>query len=152
MQIPLTRLFGQSPAGFSSGDSDLRTYYDGINSQQNKNLNVGVTTIYRAIAASLGIELPDGFKIKFKSLWQLTEEQKTNIAEGTTRAVLAAEDNGTITRQTALKELRQSSQHTGIFSNITDEEIADAENEPAPSAEELLLGKSESLPAKVPEE
>src|ERR1035438_9296215 len=30
-QIPLVRLFGQSPAGMSAtGESDLKTYYDGI--------------------------------------------------------------------------------------------------------------------------
>ena len=33
-QIPLVRLFGQSPAGLSStGESDLRNYYDAINAQ-----------------------------------------------------------------------------------------------------------------------
>lgn len=155
LQIPLTRLFGQSPAGFSSGDSDLRTYYDGINSQQNKALMVGVTKIYRAIAASNGIKIPDGFKIEFKSLWQLTEEQKTTIAEGGTRAILAAEDNGTISRKTSLKELRQLSHTTGIFSNITDEDIEDAESNPPPNAEELLANQASKtageLPAKVEE-
>lgn len=146
LQIPLTRLFGQSPAGFSSGDSDLRTYYDGINSQQNAKLKVGVTQIYRAIAASEGIELPEGFKINFKSLWQLTEAQKVEIAEGTSRAVLAAEESGTIDRTTALKELKQSSNITGIFSNITQEHIEEAESDPPPQAEELLAGATPEQP------
>lgn len=149
LQIPLTRLFGQSPAGFSSGDSDLRTYYDGINSQQNAKLKVGVTNIYRAIAASEGIEIPEGFKINFKSLWQLTESQKVEIAEGTTRAVLAAEESGTIDRATALKELKQSSNITGIFSNITQEQIEEAESDPPPQAEELLAGATPEKPKAV---
>lgn len=146
LQIPLTRLFGQSPAGFSSGDSDLRTYYDGINAQQNKMLKVGVTKIYRAIAASEDIDLPEGFKINFKSLWQLTESQKVEIAEGTTRTVLAAEESGTIDRTTALKELKQSSSLTGIFSNITQEQIDDAEANPPPNAEELLANTKKEEP------
>lgn len=149
LQIPLTRLFGQSPAGFSSGDSDLRTYYDGINSQQNAKLKVGVTKIYRAIAASEGIEIPEGFKINFKSLWQLTEAQKVEIAEGTTRAVLAAEESGTIDRTTALKELKQSSNLTSIFSNITQEHIEEAESDPPPQAEELLAGATPEQPKAV---
>lgn len=149
LQIPLTRLFGQSPAGFSSGDSDLRTYYDGINSQQNAKLKVGVTKIYRAIAASEGIELPEGFKINFKSLWQLTEEQKVAISEGTTRAVLAAEESGTIDRTTALKELKQSANVTGIFSNITQEHIEEAESDPPPQAEELLANATPEQPKAI---
>lgn len=146
LQIPLTRLFGQSPAGFSTGESDLRNYYDGINSQQNAKLKVGVTKIYRAIAASEGIVLSEGFKINFKSLWQLTEKEKVEIAEGTGRAILAAEENGTIDRSTALKELKQSSALTGIFSNITQEHIDDAENDPPPNAEELLAGSTAEKP------
>ena len=152
LQIPLTRLFGQSPAGFSSGDSDLRTYYDGINSQQNAKLKVGVTQIYRAIAASEGIELPEGFKINFKSLWQLTEAQKVEIAEGTSRAILAAEESGTIDRTTALKELKQSSNITGIFSNITQEHIEEAESDPPPQAEELLAGATPEQPKAITSE
>src|SRR6185437_7701108 len=32
LDIPMVRLFGQSPAGLNAtGESDLRTYYDGIN-------------------------------------------------------------------------------------------------------------------------
>lgn len=34
LQIPLVRLFGQSPAGFNTGDADLRNYYDGIHQRQ----------------------------------------------------------------------------------------------------------------------
>src|SRR5665647_1402143 len=46
LQIPLTRLFGQSPAGFSDGDNDVRNYYDHINQRQNKDLHIGMTKVY----------------------------------------------------------------------------------------------------------
>jgi len=35
-QIPLVRLFGQSPAGFSTGETDLRNYYDTVSQAQEK--------------------------------------------------------------------------------------------------------------------
>ena len=38
--------------------------------------------------------------------------------------VLAAQGSGSISTATAAKELRQSSETTGVFSNITDEDIA----------------------------
>ncbi len=133
--IPLVRLFGQSPAGLNStGESDLRTYYDTILNQQNARLKVPVTTIYRAIARSEGIKLPEGFAVKFNPLWQLTDKEKADIASSITATVSAAEEGGLIDRSTALKELRQSSRITGIWSNISDEDIQEAELEPAPES------------------
>jgi hypothetical protein len=138
LQIPLVRLFGQSPAGLnSSGDSDLRTYYDGIAQQQEKTLKVPVTQIYRVIARSLGIELPDGFGIKFRSLWQMSDKEKAETSEISERSISGAYSSGVIRRDTALKELKQSSEVTGIFANISDEEIKEAEDDPPPGMGEL---------------
>lgn len=133
--IPLVRLFGQSPAGFSTGDTDLRNYYDTIKQQQEKELRVGVTKVYRCLAASEGIALPEGSRLEFKSLWQLSDKDKADIASTVSTAVNTAESSGIIDRATALKELKQNSHITGIFSNITAEMITEAENEPPPLPE-----------------
>lgn len=140
LQIPLVRLFGQSPAGLnSSGESDLRTYYDNIRQRQQKDLLVGVTKIYRAIAASEGIALDEhAFKVQFRPLWQLSDDEKSRIANTTVDAVSKAEEQGIISRAVALKELRQSSEVTGIFSTISDEDVEQAENEPPPIPESEL--------------
>ena len=124
LQIPLVRLFGQSPAGFSSGEADLRMYYDGIKQQQNRRLLFPMTRIYRCVAQSIGIQLPPGFSITFKPLWQLTEKEQAETAVVTTNAVNEALGAGLIKVSTGMKELRQSSDITGIFSNITEEDIA----------------------------
>ena len=137
LQIPLVRLFGQSPAGFSTGDTDLRMYYDSIKQQQEKDLKVGVTKVYRAIAQSEGIKVPDGFGVEFRSLWQLTDTDKANIAQVTTDAVIRAQEAGLLSDQAAMKELRQSSNTTGIFTNITDKDIEQAEDVPAPEPEPI---------------
>lgn len=129
LQIPLIRLFGQSPSGFSTGDTDLRQYYDGIKQKQEDDLKVGVTKVYRIAALSEGVQIPDGFGITFNSLWQLSDTDKASIAESTGRAVASAQEAGLISDQTALKELKQSSQITGIFTNITEEDINAASQE-----------------------
>lgn len=131
LQIPLVRLFGQSPAGFSSGESDLRMYYDGIRQQQNRHLRFPLVRIYRAMARSLGINLPEGFNIQFNPLWQLTEKEQAETAVVITNAVNEALTMGAIDKPTAMKELRQSSDVTGVFTNITDEQIEAAEREGA---------------------
>lgn len=138
--IPLVRLFGQSPAGLNStGDSDLSNYYDNINQQQEGRLRTPLQILYAVLHMSvLGKPLPDSFSFKFASLWQLDDEKKANVAKGVTEAVISAEEGGLIKRSTALKELRQSSEVTGVFSHITDEEIKEADDEdPPPPGEKV---------------
>lgn len=137
LQIPLVRMFGQSPAGLNStGESDIRTYYDNIAQRQARDLHRGATLHYRLMAKSNSIAVPGNFKLGFKSLWQLTDADKSNIAKTNSDTVDAAYAGGVIGRQTALKELRQSSRVTGVFTNITRQMIAEADDEvnPAPDA------------------
>lgn len=131
LQIPLVRLFGQSPAGLnSSGESDLRTYYDGILAQQER-YRVVLTTLFRMVARSRGVALPDNFSFTFRPLWQLTDQQKAEVAKSVTDTVSSAVQGGLISAPAiALKELRQSSRITGVWTNITDEDIDEAENAP----------------------
>ena len=155
LQIPLVRLFGQSPAGLNStGESDLRMFYDHIQQEQMKMLHTGVLKVYKLMAINLGIKLPPNFGIKFKSLYALDDTEKATIAKSDTDAVIAAYDSAIIGRQTALKELRQSSRVTGMWTNITTEmiEAADDEIQDAPSAEEMLagLGGTPGAPGAVP--
>jgi hypothetical protein len=138
LQVPLTRLLGQSPKGLGNeGESDLRVYYDGINQQQNRLMHRGVTCVYRCIAQSKGIKLPDDFELKFASLWQLQPVEKSAIAANVTTAVLAAKDAGVIGMQTTLRELRELGKETGVFTNITDEAIEAADDEVMPPNAEL---------------
>lgn len=138
-QVPLVRLFGQSPKGLNAtGESDLRTYYDGITKKQKRELHVPVTRIYRALAQSEGIALPNGFGVTFKSLWELKDEEKAEIANTVVDAVSKAEESGLISQQTAMKELRQSARVTGIFSNISDAEIEAASEELPPTGIEAM--------------
>jgi uncharacterized protein len=138
LQIPLVRLFGQSPAGLnSSGDSDLKTDDDGIRQRQVRDMGVGVTSIYRCIAASEGINVKDGLKVRFNSLWQMTDVEKADVAAKNTETVVSAYDAGLISQQIALKELRNASHTTGIFTTIEDDDIDSADDE-IPDPQEAL--------------
>lgn len=139
LQVPLVRLFGQSPSGMNStGDSDLRTYYDNVAAWQDRDLRPGVTTLLDVIARSvLGKPMEDGWDFKFNPLWQLTDTEKAEIGSKDTSSIVQAYDSGIVSRSIALKEMRQSSQTTGLWSNITDEDIKDAESDPPPGSELL---------------
>lgn len=139
LQIPLVRLFGQSPSGFSTGDSDLRNYYDTINQQQEKDLRTVVELVYQLIFINLGVPIPSGFAIQFNSLWQLPMDVKIANANSATDAIVKASENGFIDNQTAMRELKQQSKQTGIFTNITDEMINNFKEELPPLPEDFEI-------------
>lgn len=132
--IPLVRLFGQSPAGLNStGESDLRMYYDGIHAQQESRLRDGLFRVLRVLHQSvLGKDADEAFDFEFAPLWQLNDEQRSKLGTEVTASVGSAYEKGLITLPTALRELRQMSATTGLFTNITDQDITDAEHEPPP--------------------
>jgi phage-related protein (TIGR01555 family) len=132
LQIPLVRLFGQSPAGLNAtGESDIRSYYDLIKQQQEARLRWAFEMILGLIYRSkIGGDPPEDLNFEFNSLWQMSELEKAQIAVGVTNAVTQAYDSGLVSKPTAMKELRQSSDVSGVWSNITDEEIDEAEEEP----------------------
>jgi phage-related protein (TIGR01555 family) len=141
-EIPLVRLFGQSPSGMNAtGESDIRNYYDTINAKQNRNLRLPMNTLLDLVFRSTtGDAPPKGFGYQFNSLWQMSEKDKADIAKTIGDTVGAAFEDGIIDRPTALRELKQSADVTGVFSNITEELITEAENEP-PELGELGLGQ-----------
>jgi phage-related protein (TIGR01555 family) len=135
---PLVRLFGQSPAGLNStGEADLRMYYDNINAQQEARLRNSMDLVLRIMwRSTFGTPAPDDLEFTFTPLWQQTPTDKANNAKTTTETVLGALQDGAISRATAMAELRDSSGETGIFSNITDEDIEEAKVEEPPMPDE----------------
>jgi hypothetical protein len=130
--VPMTRLFGQSPAGMNAtGESDLRNYYDGIKSRQEFGLRPIIKQLLDITHRSLrGRPLPAGFNFSFKPLWQMQEVEKAGIAAQTAQTISTYIESGVFTLPIAMKEVRQSSRITGLGSNLTDEDIEQAEMAP----------------------
>jgi phage-related protein (TIGR01555 family) len=149
--IPITRLFGQSPAGMNAtGESDLRNYYDGIKSQQESRLRRYINMLLHLSHRSLfGLPLPKGFNFSFSPLWQLNPIEKSQIAQTLANATSTLFQDGILSQKTAMKEIRQSSRITGFGSNITDEDInALPDGPPAPPMGEML-GAEQGQPQSV---
>lgn len=139
MQVPLVRLFGQSPAGLNStGESDLRTYYDNILRRQKRQLHVFMTKIYRALFLNLGIDAPKGFRINFRPLWILSETEKAAIATQDTNMVITAVEGGLATLAKGMEELRSRGKVSGRWQVFTDEDVKEAEElDNVPMAEKV---------------
>lgn len=149
-QIPLVRLLGQSPAGLNAtGESDLRLYYDGINAKQEVALRPGLTVLIHVMWRSFfGTAAPSDIEFTFAPLWQMSEKDKAEIGKLNAETILGAHDSGVIDKSTAMKELRQASGDSGQFSNISDEQIEEAEEEAPPDA--ILPDPDEEDPNKPP--
>lgn len=153
--IPLVRLFGQSPAGLSStGDADIRMYYDNINAAQEAKLGQALETVLKVLARSeTGAAPPDDLEYSFNPLWQMSATDKANVAKTNAETVIGGFEAGLVDRATAMEELRASAGDTGIFSNITEEAIAEAELEadepPMPGETDPTL-EAPGEPGKIP--
>lgn len=149
LQIPAVRLIGQSPKGFSTGETDLQNHDDGIHMEQESKLRRGVMFALELVSQSgLGRPLPEGADFGFTPLRQMTLGDKVDVAAKGAAAVVDAFDKQVIGRKQALQELRAMSPLTGLFSNITDEDIEAAESEPPSPDEALAPGEGEGEPDK----
>jgi phage-related protein (TIGR01555 family) len=147
-ETPLVILFGQSPAGLSAtGESDIRNYYDSVNAKQESKLRNPMEKILKIMWRSVfGAPAPDDLEFTFTPLWQMSAMDKAVIAKTNTESIIGAHTAGLVSTPTSMKELQNISGDTGLFSNITEEEIAEAELEPPPMPD----APTEEDPSKEP--
>lgn len=120
--IPMTRLFGQSPRGFNDGDSDLRNYYDRVESKQESMLRFPLTKLLSICYRScFGEQPPADIDFEFINPWKPSQEKQRELTVSELNTILASADY--IGADTMLKELRDTGKKVGLFQNITDEEI-----------------------------
>lgn len=81
---PVTRLFGQSPAGLSAtGDHDIRMHYEHVEFERTVELRPALERI--ALLTMLAKDGPtkgkvlDGWSIRLPSLWDLTEVEEAQV-------------------------------------------------------------------------
>jgi phage-related protein (TIGR01555 family) len=93
--IPLTRFLGQSPAGMNStGESDLKNYYDAVNSMQNLTITPAMENLDEALIRSALGDRPDDIDYTWSSLWQMSDEQKSEISERIANVIKTLADSG----------------------------------------------------------
>jgi phage-related protein (TIGR01555 family) len=129
-RIPATKLFGRSPEGMNStGESDLQNYYDMIAQEQEAKLRPILNKILPVLCMSVFGAVPDDLDFEFDPVSEPSDEQRTELAKNGTDIVVAALNAGLISPRTALKELKQQSERTGVWTNITDADIEKASDE-----------------------
>lgn len=129
-EIPLVKLFGMSPAGFSTGDADLANYYDTVSRLQEDKLREPISRIASLILTSAGHEVNE-IDFDFVPLKQETTSERITNAQNAVNTILSVQAAGLISDKRALEEIAALSEKTGIFSTVTPQDI-EALNEVEP--------------------
>ena len=123
-EIPVTKLFGRSPAGMNStGESDLTNYYDHVHQLQESDLRPILEKLLPVMAISVWGAIPDDLNFEFEPIRDSSEAERADLMLKYTQAIVTAYSGNVISQKIALKELRQTSSFTGAYDNITDEDI-----------------------------
>lgn len=139
--IPVTKLFGRSPAGMNStGDADMDNYYDTIEQSQESQLRPVLDKLLPIVCMSALGAVPDDLDYIFNPVRRPSNDEKQSLGSQQTAAVVQAYTAGLVSEKTALRELQGSSKLTGMWTNITDEQIEAASDQPEAAGEMDIPG------------
>lgn len=121
---PMTKLFGRSPAGMNAtGESDLKNYYDYVDSQREAKVRPVLQKLLPVLAMSAWGTVPDDLEVTFLPLWTPTATETAEIALKKAQAIRDTFQAGLFRADTAMKELKKLEEETGMFGSISDEEV-----------------------------
>jgi len=95
--IPVTRLLGKSPGGLNStGEADLRNYYDHIQAIQKLTVSPAMAVLDECLIRSALGSRPGEVFYTWRSLWQTTAKERADIGETTAKTIKTIAETGTI--------------------------------------------------------
>lgn len=149
--IPVTRFLGQTPAGLAStGESDLRNYYDSVAAHQTLELDSAMRVLNRAIIRSALGANPDGLHHKWASLWQTTDEERASISEKVVNSVEKLAGTQLFPDEALANSARAALAEHSLFPEI--EEMEFREEEELMKTAALNLAQNQPEPEDTPED
>lgn len=127
--IPVVKFLGVSPGGMNAtGESDMRSFYDHVESQRQKMFGQNFELLARAMQFSLFGSLRDDVTYSWPSLWELTERERAEIAklEADTDAIYL--DRGILGQEEVRAAL--SGNEEGRFAGIDPEDVPEPADTP----------------------
>lgn len=130
-EIPMSRLFGRSASGLAgTNEGDEHAYYDTIAQKQSRDLDGPLDKLFPIIAMSEWGKVPDDFDYSYNSARSMSAEEKGNLAAIKSTPIFESFNSGIIGRKTALQEMQGLTDETGMFSNIDQDTIDEADDTP----------------------
>jgi phage-related protein (TIGR01555 family) len=137
-RMPVTKLFGQSPAGLNTtAEGDLTFWYDRVAGRQKVDLKKPLKYLIRLLwlakdGPTNGVE-PKSWSMEFEKLWQLSQDEETSARKIQAETDAVYIDTGVLT----VDEVAQSRFGGDRYSFETqlDQEMREAEAEAEPEPE-----------------
>lgn len=141
-RMPLTKIFGISSAGFSSGEDDIENYNAMIESSVRAKSKFGVIQVIKIRCQQLFGFVPDDLSITFKPLRMLSAEQEENVKTQQYNRLLAAKQAGEISSL----EFKNACNKANLLVVQLDTSVESLEDNEVQSDEE---DKAKELPSKA---
>jgi phage-related protein (TIGR01555 family) len=114
--IPVTRLLGQSPAGLNStGEGDIRNYYDHVAAKQNVDLRPALERLDEILIRHALGDRPKDVFYEFTPLWQLSESDQADIAKKKAEATKIYVDTGLLPQEAMSKGVQNQLIEDGTY-------------------------------------
>lgn len=111
LKMPLTKIFGISSAGFSSGEDDIENYNAMIESGVRAKAKPILLSTVKIRCMQLFGFIPDDLMIEYMALRMLSTEQEENVKNSTFNRVLQARQVGELSRM----EFREMINHDDLL-------------------------------------
>lgn len=128
-QIPVTKLFGRAPAGLNAtGESDTENYHETVQQGQETTLAPIIDKLLPIMCMSEFGAVPDDINYMFNPIRTPNDKDVAELVDKKTTSIVNAFQAGLISQKIGMKELKQLGDTTGMFTNITDEDIDNADD------------------------
>ena len=122
--IPVTRLFGRSPAGMNStGESDEKMYRQTLEQERAVHITPALERLIPIVCRSAIGRFPAGARFKYPSLLEMTMSDKMQVVDQSIQVLERLFQANMIPADVILKTLRDQQQALDLNTNITDEHI-----------------------------
>jgi hypothetical protein len=113
----------------ATGEGDLQNYYDVIGDKQEAQLRPVLEKLLPVMFMSKFGQVPDDINFRFTSPRTPSEKDTAELVSKKASTIYDGYTAGIFSQQTALKELQIMGQTTGMFTSITDQDVALADDE-----------------------
>lgn len=119
--IPMTRLFGQSPGGLNStGDADLRNYYDRLGADQRLDMTPACYNLFECMIRSGLGSRPADVWMQWASLWQLSAAELAEIGYKNAQTASTLNNTGLLMPEALSKVVVTQMVETGYYPGLED--------------------------------